>query len=117
MVDQAISRPGQRGGTLRRHTKRGMASRRRLLPLTLAALVVLGLAAGVPATLAAHAADHPAPPGTNPVADVGAIPTSGNAPLRVSFDGAMSSAPGGTIVAWTLSFGDHTRDDAGSGLP
>jgi phospholipase C len=94
-----------------------MASRRRLLPLTLAALVVLGLAAGVPATLAAHAADHPAPPGTNPVADVGAIPTSGNAPLRVSFDGAMSSAPGGTIVAWTLSFGDHTRDDAGSGLP
>ena len=85
--------------------------------LSLATLVVLGLAAGVPATLAAHAAGLLVPPGTDPVADVGAIPTSGTVPLGVSFDGAMSSAPGGTIVSWDLAFGDHTQDATRSGLP
>jgi PKD repeat protein len=41
-----------------------------------------------------------------PVAGVTADPTSGAAPLSVSFDGSSSSDSDGTIVAWAWDFGD-----------
>jgi PKD repeat protein len=46
-----------------------------------------------------------APPG-GPSAAFTATPTSGNAPLAVSFDGAGSSDPNGTIVSYSWAFGD-----------
>ncbi len=41
-----------------------------------------------------------------PIAIASASPTSGTAPLAVSFSGAGSSDPDGTIAAWAWSFGD-----------
>ena len=41
-----------------------------------------------------------------PVAGLTAVPTSGTAPLAVSFDGSSSSDPDGTVVAWAWDFGD-----------
>ena len=41
-----------------------------------------------------------------PVANFVATPTSGAAPLTVSFDGLVSSDPDGTIASYSWSFGD-----------
>jgi PKD repeat protein len=41
-----------------------------------------------------------------PVADLNAAPSSGQAPLTVSFDGSHSSDPDGSIVSYQWSFGD-----------
>jgi PKD repeat protein len=45
-------------------------------------------------------------PNEAPVAGLTADPTSGTAPLTVSFDGSASSDPDGTIVSWSWDFGD-----------
>ena len=37
-----------------------------------------------------------------------AVPSTGVAPLLVSFDGSESTTPNGTITSWTWSFGDGT---------
>ncbi len=54
-----------------------------------------------------------------PVSDFGVIPSSGSAPLTVSFDGSTSSDPnpGGSITSWQLNFGDGTPDATGQGQP
>jgi PKD repeat protein len=59
-----------------------------------------------------------------PVAAVSANPTSGNAPLSVSFDGTASHDPDGTIASYSWNFGDggtgtgatasHAYQNAGS---
>ena len=56
---------------------------------------------------------------TPPVADLGAIPVSGTAPLTVTFDGSGSSDPnpGGNLISWDLSYGDGTPDKTGTGAP
>ena len=49
------------------------------------------------------------PPGTAnapPVASAAATPTSGVAPLAVSFDGSASHDPDGSIASWAWAFGD-----------
>ena len=46
----------------------------------------------------------PAPP----IAVVSATPSSGVAPLTVTFDGSASRDPDGAVVAWAWSFGDGT---------
>lgn len=43
-----------------------------------------------------------------PVASATATPTSGNSPLAVAFNGAGSTDPDGTIVAYDWNFGDFT---------
>lgn len=59
-----------------------------------------------------------------PTAQISTTPTVGLVPLAVAFDGSASSAPGGSIVSYTWSFGDggsatgvttsHTFNSAGS---
>jgi PKD repeat protein len=49
-----------------------------------------------------------------PTAVISALPSSGAAPLSVTFSGSGSSDPDGTITAWAWSFGDGT---SGSGSP
>ena len=51
------------------------------------------------------------------VADLSVIPTSGNAPLPVTFDGSMSSDALATITSWDLSFGDGATDASALGVP
>jgi phospholipase C/outer membrane protein assembly factor BamB len=51
------------------------------------------------------------------VGALSAIPTSGEAPLTVSFDGSESTSGTGTITSWALSFGDGTANASGSGPP
>ncbi len=41
-------------------------------------------------------------------------PATGKAPLTITFDGTGSSDSDGTIVSWTLSYGDGTPDDTGA---
>ncbi len=48
-----------------------------------------------------------------PVASASASPTAGPAPLAVSFNGASSSDPDGTITSYAWDFGDGT---SGSGV-
>ena len=48
------------------------------------------------------------PVNTPPVARATATPTSGTAPLAVSFDGSASSDPDGSIASYAWSFGDGT---------
>jgi len=48
------------------------------------------------------------PVNTPPVAQATATPTSGTAPLVVSFDGSCSTDPDGSIVSYTWSFGEGT---------
>lgn len=43
-----------------------------------------------------------------PIAVLSATPSSGVAPLTVTFDGSASSDPDGTVTAWSWSFGDGT---------
>lgn len=45
-------------------------------------------------------------PNQQPTASATATPTSGKAPLAVSFDGRASSDPDGSIVSWAWQFGD-----------
>ena len=77
-------------------------------------LVTLGLAVGIPVSRVGSTG--PAP-GGRAVANLASIPTSGAAPLAVSFNGSMSSEPGGTIASWDLCFGDGTGDTSGTGAP
>lgn len=51
---------------------------------------------------------------TKLVADFTMSPETGEAPLEVTFDGRLSDAPNGRIVAYRWSFGDGNRD---SGQP
>lgn len=48
------------------------------------------------------------PGNTAPTAAISATPTSGTVPLSVSFSGAGSSDPDGSIVGWDWTFGDGT---------
>jgi chitodextrinase len=48
----------------------------------------------------------PPPPSGDPVASFTRAPSSGNAPLLVSFDGSSSYDQDGSIVSYTWSFGD-----------
>jgi phospholipase C len=59
----------------------------------------------------------PDPAQDAPVSNVDAIPTSGEAPLTVSFDGSMSTSDTSTIASWDLSFGDGSPDATGEGAP
>ena len=43
-----------------------------------------------------------------PTAVMTATPSSGTAPLTVSFDGSLSTDPDGTVSSWDWSFGDGT---------
>lgn len=57
----------------------------------------------------------PAPLGQPPIALITAIPTSGEAPLLVNFDGTQSSDPDGTIVSFQWDFdGNGTIDATGA---
>lgn len=47
-------------------------------------------------------------PAVPPLAALSAAPTSGTAPLPVSFDGGASTDPDGTLTAYTWDFGDGT---------
>jgi phospholipase C len=51
---------------------------------------------------------------SSPVANLNCIPTSGTAPLRVTFDGSSSE---GLITTWVLDFGDGSKNTTGSGAP
>ncbi len=66
-------------------------------------------AAGVPsvAEMVTVAGGTP-PPNRSPVAVLDATPTSGAAPLNVSFDGRRSSDPDGHPLSYSWSFGDGT---------
>jgi PKD repeat protein len=46
------------------------------------------------------------PPNVAPVARLTAVPSSGNAPLTVAFDGSASTDADGTIASYTWTFGD-----------
>ncbi len=98
---------GRLSSITRRRTRRGRFG--------LAAMGVAGLLIiGAPLARGALAA------GTNglaPVANVDAIPTSGDAPLVVTFNGASTTDPYGTIASWSLSFGDGSPSSSGTGLP
>lgn len=48
------------------------------------------------------------PGNTAPTAAISATPTSGTVPLTVSFSGAGSSDPDGSIAGWEWTFGDGT---------
>jgi PKD repeat protein len=52
-------------------------------------------------------------PNQVPVALISAVPTSGETPLDVNFDGSMSYDGDGTIVSWEWDFGDG---NSGSGI-
>ena len=52
-------------------------------------------------------------PNQVPVALISAIPTSGETPLVVSFDGSMSSDSDGPIVSWEWDFGDGSANASG----
>jgi PKD repeat protein len=53
--------------------------------------------------------------GTRPTASLAANPTSGEAPLAVSFDGSASSAVSPkTIASYTISYGDGTPSGSGA---
>ena len=47
-----------------------------------------------------------------PTADMYAIPTTGPAPLLVTFDGSSTT---GHVTSWTLDFGDGSPDQKGRG--
>ncbi|MGB6382393.1 MAG: PKD domain-containing protein, partial [Syntrophobacteria bacterium] len=49
-------------------------------------------------------------PNQAPTASFTATPTSGDAPLPVSFNASASSDPDGTIVSYSWNFGDGTSD-------
>ena len=52
-----------------------------------------------------------------PTAVLKASPTSGPVPLPITFDGAGSSAPDGSIASWTLAFGDGTSTGGSGSVP
>ena len=49
-----------------------------------------------------------------PIAVLGADATLGDAPLIVSFDVSLSSAPGGSLISYRLDFGDGTQPAIGT---
>jgi PKD repeat protein len=53
-----------------------------------------------------------APVNRPPVAAVEAVPTSGTAPLNVSFSGAGSADPDGTVASYAWNFGDGVTSSA-----
>jgi PKD repeat protein len=59
------------------------------------------------------------PAATGPTAVLTSTPTpaTGKAPLMVTFDGSGSSDSDGTLVSWTLDFGDGSQEASGSGTP
>src|ERR1700677_4520999 len=93
---------------------RGVLGRWRRV-LAVVSVVGLVLVVGVPVAVAAL--DGGGATGVPPVAHLSAVPSSGVAPLAVSFDGSMSSAPQGKIDRWDLSFGDGTAAATGAGDP
>jgi len=74
-----------------------------------------GAGSGVKASEASRARLLDDPNG--PIGNLSVIPSSGTAPLTVSFDGSMSTSVTSTLVSWDLSFGDGTPDATGSGPP
>ena len=52
-----------------------------------------------------------------PKAVLTASPTGGQLPLKVTFKGAGSSDPDGSIASWTLSFGDGTSSSGTGSVP
>ena len=59
--------------------------------------------------------NNPAP--APPLARLGVTAGSGVAPLSVAFDGSASHASQGSLASWTLSFGDATAQQSGTGTP
>ncbi len=53
-------------------------------------------------------------PGQSPTAVLAAAPTSGTVPLNVSFDGAASFDPDGSIASYTWNFGDGGSQTGGA---
>ncbi len=65
-----------------------------------------GATASKSVTIVVAALPPPPPANVAPVANVSASPTSGMAPLAVSFNGSASMDSDGTIVAYAWAFGD-----------
>ena len=57
-----------------------------------------------------------APAAGGPTASLTATPSTGKAPLQVTFDASGSSDANGTITSWSIDFGDGSSD-SGTGLP
>ncbi len=84
-----------------------------LIPTRLALIAVLlagcgGGGSGGGATMAPAVTNSPPQPAFT------VTPTSGAAPLTVTFDGSSSNDSDGTIVTFTWSFGDNSADAVGS---
>jgi phospholipase C/outer membrane protein assembly factor BamB len=82
-------------------------------------LLALNLAVGGVWAIAGSSGSAGAATPLEPVANLGALPVSGTAPVSVTFDGSGSSDPnpGGSITAWSLDFGDSSTAASGTGQP
>ena len=58
-----------------------------------------------------------APAAGGPTASLTATPSTGKAPLQVTFDASGSSDANGTITSWSIDFGDGSTVAGGNGVP